>query len=61
MLWILGAPAILIGLLVAGVLWMTAVPGRAIQVHCPHSPRTKCSWRHGCRNMCGRWPAGRTT
>src|SRR3954454_14644751 len=29
MLWILGAPAILIGLLVAGVLWMTAVPGRS--------------------------------
>src|SRR4051812_7984350 len=29
MLWILGAPAILIGLLVAGVIWMTAVPGRS--------------------------------
>src|SRR3954466_12200629 len=29
MLWILGAPAILIALLVAGVLWMTAVPGRS--------------------------------
>src|SRR5215203_3107140 len=29
MLWILGAPAILIALLVAGVLWMTAVPSRS--------------------------------
>src|SRR4051794_3977868 len=29
MLWILGAPVILIALLVAGVLWMTAVPGRS--------------------------------
>src|SRR3954465_394490 len=29
MLWVVGAPAILIALLVAGVLWMTAVPGRS--------------------------------
>ena len=28
-MWVVGAPAILIALLVAGVLWMTAVPGRS--------------------------------
>jgi hypothetical protein len=62
MLWILGAPAILIGLLVAGVLWMTAVPGRSHTGPLPPlTPDQVQLWRYGCRNMRGQLPAGRTT